>query len=304
MSFDLAELREVFGDRLRENVDLSRYSAAQIGGPATAFLIADKVDELVEYATILWRKGLRFQVIGGGTNLLFSDKGISDVVILNRAKNYDLLVDDSPFYVRADSGINFGALARQTASRGFSGLEWAAGIPGTVGGAVFGNAGAHGSDMMSSLIMAEILHRKTGREKWPVDKMKYEYRSSCLKRQPGDVVILSAELRLRKSSRESAQELIDEYSEYRHRTQPPGASMGSMFKNPPGDYAGRLIEAAGLKGSSIGGAQISPKHANFFVNTGSATAGDVYRLIELARTMVYEKFGVKLELEIELCGDW
>jgi UDP-N-acetylmuramate dehydrogenase len=227
-----------------------------------------------------------------------------DVVVLNKAKMVDIYADEDPPYVRADAGANFGSLARLTASRGFSGLEWAVGIPGTVGGAVFGNAGAHGSDMTSSLIVAEILHRKKGREKWPVDRMEYEYRSSCLKRQPGEVVILDAELKLCKSTSETIQEKIDQFSEYRHQTQPPGASMGSMFKNPPGDYAGRLIEAAGLKGMTIGGTQISPIHANFFINQGTATASDVYRLIKLTQSTVREKFGVNLELEIELCGEW
>ncbi len=146
--------------------------------------------------------------------------------------------------------------------------------------------------------------RRTGIEEWTVDRFRYEYRSSILKRQPGEGVILSAALKLERSVPELVQAKIDEFTVYRRRTQPPGASMGSMFKNPPGDHAGRLIEAAGLKGLRIGDAQISTLHANFFINLGQAKAVDVSRLIEITRRKVHEKFGVDLELEIEFVGDW
>lgn len=134
--------------------------------------------------------------------------------------------------------------------------------------------------------------------------MAFDYRASALKRSPGDVVILAARLQLSFSTQAEVQAKMDEFAARRRRTQPPGASLGSMFKNPPGDYAGRLIEAAGLKGTRVGGAVISSVHANFFINDKKAAAEDIGKLIKLAQDTVLEKFGVKLELEVEMVGEW
>jgi UDP-N-acetylmuramate dehydrogenase len=225
--------------------------------------------------------------------------------------------------VWAESGVNFGVLARLAAQRGLGGLEWAAGIPGTLGGAVVGNAGAHGGDVAGNLLVAEILHQEPAggprpavRQEWPQERLGFVYRGSVLKsghqgpsgaQRPADIV-LAARLRLERSTPEAVQAKLDEFVAYRRRTQPPGASMGSMFKNPPGDYAGRLIDAAGLKGAQVGSVQISPVHGNFFINLGAAeaqaSASDIYRLLDLARRSVADRFGVWLEPEIELVGDW
>jgi UDP-N-acetylmuramate dehydrogenase len=139
---------------------------------------------------------------------------------------------------------------------------------------------------------------------WRPERLEYSYRSSFLKRQPGEAIVLAASLKLEYSSVEEVQNRLDDYVAQRRRTQPPGASMGSMFKNPAGDFAGRLIEAVGLKGARIGDAQISPLHANFFINLGQASSRDVYDLIQLARRSVSEEFAVNLELEVELLGEW
>jgi UDP-N-acetylmuramate dehydrogenase len=184
------------------------------------------------------------------------------------------------------------------------GLEWASTVPGTVGGAVFGNAGAMGSDTAANLKMAEILHQIEGKIEWPVSKLDYGYRTSWLKKNPGQAVVLSARFELEQETQEAVQARIDEFSARRRNSQPPGASMGSMFKNPVGDFAGRLIDAAGLRGARVGGAQISEKHANFFINDETATASDLWALIQKAQTRVSEAFGVSLELEIELIGDF
>lgn len=299
-------LRATFGAELQQAVSLARYTAARIGGTADWLLTVDAVGQLVDTVTRLWALDIPFQVLGGGSNVLVHDAGIRQPVILNKARalHYDLA--GTPPTVIAESGANFGRLARQSAQRGLRGLEWAAGIPGTVGGAVFGNAGAHGGDMAGSLQMAEILHSTSHgvvRETWSVNDLVFEYRSSILKREPADIVILTAEFHLQPGQPDEIQAQMDAYTAYRRRTQPPGASMGSMFKNPPGDYAGRLIEAAGLKGTRIGGAEISPVHANFFINHEHATATDVFQLIQFAQEKVAEKFGVELELEIELIGE-
>ena len=290
-----------------EDAPLARYTAARVGGPADWLLEVHSVNELVEAACQLWKHGIPFVVLGGGSNVLVSDAGVRKVVVLNRARQVRIDEDQDPPVVRAESGANFGLVARQAAQRGLAGLEWAAGIPGTLGGAVVGNAGAHGGDVAGCLAVADILQQKgqqCQRVSWAVEQFSYRYRSSLLKRSPGEAVVLNAELRLSRSTPEAVQARLDELVDYRRRTQPPGASMGSMFKNPPGDYAGRLIEAAGLKGARLGDAEISPLHANFFINRGHASASDIHNLIQLARRTVNERFGVELELEIELLGDW
>ena len=300
-----------FGARLQAGASLARYTASRLGGPADLLLEVRSGRELEAAVTLAWRNAFPFVLLGGGSNVLVSDAGVRGLVILNRARRVRFDERVEPPTVWAESGANFGVLARQAARRGLSGLEWASGVPGTLGGAVFGNAGAHGGDMAGSLLVAEILHHagveRDGaiqREEWSVEKMAYSYRSSVLKRGSREVVVLAARLRLERSTHEAVQARIDEFAAYRKRTQPPGASMGSMFKNPPGAFAGRLIEAAGLKGSRIGDAQVSPVHANFFINLGRASAQDFYDLIQLARQQVADRFGVNLELEIKLLGKW
>jgi len=301
--FDLSHLQAAFGERLQTNVPMARYTSARVGGPADALLVANTANDLAGILQHLWQMNVRYWVLGGGSNVLVSDKGLRGVVVINRARQVRFNGATTPPSVWAESGANFGALARQAASRGLSGLEWAAGIPGTLGGAVVGNAGAFGGDIAGNLLLAEILH-PNGHENWPVERLDYAYRTSILKRQPGQRVVLSATLALQHSTPEAVQARVNEFTEQRHKTQPPGASMGSMFKNPPGDAAGRLIDACGLKGTQVGAAQISPLHGNFFINHGQATAADVYSLISLARSQVAEKFGVTLELEVELLGLW
>jgi UDP-N-acetylmuramate dehydrogenase len=183
-------------------------------------------------------------------------------------------------------------------------MEWATTVPGSVGGAVFGNAGAFGSNTAASLKMAEILHPTEGKQEWPVEKLEYGYRTSWLKKNPGKAVILAARFELSTGQPEEIQARMSEYSTRRRESQPQGASMGSTFKNPEGDHAARLLDAAGLKGTRVGGAQISEKHANFFLNVENATASDYYALIQLAKRRVSEAFGVSLDLEIELLGDF
>jgi UDP-N-acetylmuramate dehydrogenase len=298
----LEALRTAFGDRLQENVLLAPYTSARIGGPADALLTVRSADELAEAASLLWELGVPYRILGGGSNVLISDLGVHGLIVLNRAKAVRFTAGE-PASVWAESGAVFSNLAHQAAAHGFSGLEWAATIPGTVGGAVYGNAGAFGGDMAGSLIQAELV-TEAGRQAWSVEKMGYSYRTSILKQAEVKAVILAAEMHLKAGQPEAIKAQMREISELRKNTQPPGASMGSMFKNPPGDYAGRLIEAVGLKGKRIGTAEISPVHANFFINHGQTRASDVRALIELAQNTVSQKLGIILELEIELIGEW
>lgn len=295
-------LRAKFGDKVRENVPLAPFTSARIGGPADILLTADTSAELARMVKLLWKQDMSFVILGGGSNVLVSDRGVRGVVILNRAKGVKFHLGDQPS-VTAESGVVFSNLANRCASKGLAGLEWAATVPGTVGGAVYGNAGAFGGDVAGNLIRAELL-TENGREVFTVEQMGYGYRTSVLKRGEVKAVVLSAELALKNSTKEEVTVKIQQFSAHRKATQPPGASMGSMFKNPPGDYAGRLIEAAGLKGARIGNAEISPLHGNFFINHADTKAEDIRALIELAQKTVKEKLGVELELEIEVIGEW
>src|ERR1041385_3507792 len=265
------------GDKVKENVSLAPYTSARIGGPADVLITAESADELARIIKMLWKLELDYVMLGGGSNVLVSDKGVRGVVVLNRAKSVRFHNGDEPS-VTAESGVVFSNLANRCAAKGFSGLEWAATVPGTIGGAVYGNAGAFGGDIAGNLIWAELLTAEGGREKFTAEQMGYGYRTSTLKRGELDAVVLAAELRLKNSTRDEVTTNIEQFSAHRKTTQPPGASMGSMFKNPNGDYAGRLIEAAGLKGTRMGNAEISPLHGNFFINRENTKATDIRTL--------------------------
>jgi len=290
------------GDRVKENVSLAPYTSARIGGPADILITADSADDLARIIKLLQKQDMDYIMLGGGSNVLVSDKGVRGVVVLNRAKAVRFHNGDQPS-VTAESGVIFSNLANRCASKGLSGLEWAATVPGTIGGAVYGNAGAFGGDVAGNLLWAELL-TENGREKFTVEQMGYGYRTSVLKHGESDAIVLSAEFTLKNSTKEEVTVKIEQFSAHRKATQPPGASMGSMFKNPNGDYAGRLIEAAGLKGTRIGNAEISPLHGNFFINHANTKAEDIRALIQLVQKTVKEKQGVELELEIELIGEW
>jgi UDP-N-acetylmuramate dehydrogenase len=352
-------LRQAFGDRLKLNEPLARYTSARIGGPADYVVAAESGADLAEAARLAYSLGTPFLVLGGGSNILVADSGVRGLVILNRAKAVEFRDDASQGYVTviAESGCSLGALARQCVQAGYAGLEWAATVPGTVGGAVYGNAGAHGGDIAARLKLAVILHRDGSTENYTAAELGFGYRMSALKQGTGvrgvgvrgqgrfapiapraigqigvrgdavrthlerddeptasredaavggqpSAVVLSAEFGLTRGDPAQLQATVDQFVAHRKRTQPPGASLGSMFKNPAGDFAGRLIEACGLKGARAGEAEVSSVHANFFVNLGEARAADVKQLLDLAQSTVRERFGVELETEIELVGDW
>jgi len=294
-------LHAAFGDKLQENISLAAYTSARIGGKADALIVANSADELAEIVSQLWEMDIPYLLLGGGSNLLISDAGFRGVVVLNKAKEIRFVEDEAPS-VLVESGVTMSRLANQASTRGLAGMEWAATVPGTVGGAIYGNAGAFGGDMAGALLHVEIL-TKARREQWDVSELAYAYRSSKLKRDAVKCAILSAEIKLTNGEQAEIQERMRSFIQKRKNTQPPGASMGSMFKNPEGDYAGRLIEAAGLKATKIGNVEVSTVHANFFVNHGETKGSDVKALIELVKKTVFEKFDVELELEIEIVGE-
>ncbi|MCL6509419.1 MAG: UDP-N-acetylmuramate dehydrogenase [Anaerolineae bacterium] len=293
--------------RARRNEPLSKHTTARIGGPADLLIEVRTTDELIAVAQRADAMGLPYLVLGGGANVLVSDAGVRGLVIVNRAREIRFDVRGVKARVEVDSGVMLATLARDCIERGLAGLEWAINVPGTVGGGVVGNAGAYGADIASNLNLARIMRRGYAPEYWTPRQLQFGYRTSALKRYaPADrPIVLSATFDLKMDYRANLERRANEYIARRKATQPPGASIGSMFKNPEGDYAGRLIEACGLKGKRIGGAMISDKHANFFVNvSGNAAASDVKALIDLAHAEVLKRFGVDLALEIELVGEW
>src|SRR5215208_8508085 len=302
MAHPIDVLYAKLGDTVKENVSLAPYTSARIGGPADILITVESADELARTIKLLNKQEIDYLMLGGGSNVLVSDKGVRGVVVLNRAKGVRFHGGDQPS-VTAESGVIFSNLANRCAVKGLSGLEWAATVPGTIGGAVYGNAGAFGGDMAGNLVWADLL-TEDGRKKFTAEQMAYGYRTSILKRGELDAIVLCAELRLENSTREAVSTTVEQFGAHRKATQPPGASMGSMFKNPDGDYAGKLIEAAGLKGTRIGNAEISPVHGNFFLNHGATRAADIRALIELVIKTVKQKQGVDLELEVELVGEW
>ncbi len=291
-------LRAEFGDAVQENVILAPYTSARIGGPADVLLTVKSADQLAQAMQLIWEHNLPHYLLGGGSNVLVNDDGFRGIVVLNKAKEVRFESGDQPS-VWCEAGVVFSNLANRCASKGFAGLEWGATVPGTIGGAVYGNAGAFGGDMSMNLIWTDVL-TINGRERFSVEQMAFGYRTSILKRNEIKAIVLSALLGLKNSTKEEVSVKIAEFSERRKATQPPGASMGSMFKNPTGDFAGRLIEDAGLKGVRIGNAEISTIHGNFFINHGETKAGDVLALIRLTQETVLKILGVQLELEIEL----
>ncbi len=286
------------------NRPLARRSTLRVGGPAEWSVQVRSSADLVRAVTVATEHNLPWRILGGGSNVLVSDAGLSGVVILNAARGVsEQTVCGDELRVRVESGAPLAGLARRLARAGWTGLEWGCGIPGTVGGAVVGNAGAHGGEIKDVLVSATVLDN--GKERSVVAaELGYGYRTSALARSPAPLPVLDAELRLHRAAAAECLGKIAEHERWRRAHQPREHSAGSMFKNPPGEAAGRLIDAAGLKGAQHGSAQISTRHANFFVTQPGVTAADIVALIRLARRTVRERFGIALALEIIPLGRW
>ncbi|MFT5194093.1 MAG: UDP-N-acetylmuramate dehydrogenase [Candidatus Promineifilaceae bacterium] len=315
MTIDLKALNTIqrkfataFEGNFQVDVSLARYTSSRVGGPAEMMVTVYNTTELVMAVELAYATNTRYFILGGGSNILVSDQGVSGVVILNRAKEVSYRSAGASIICTAESGVNVSTLARKCISKGLGGLEWAIAVPGTVGGAVVGNSGAFGGDMSDNLMVATILEPGKGVRTWSVDELAYNYRASALKKEQGKLaprrVVLTAELLLKPESESALRARADAFNEKRKTSQPAGATMGSMFKNPKNYYAGYLIEAAGLKGYRNGGVSISELHANFFVNDGTATAEDIRELMAEAFHVVREKFHVDLDPEVEMVGIW
>jgi UDP-N-acetylmuramate dehydrogenase len=289
---------------LRRNEPLAPHTSLKVGGPAELFVTLRRTEEAA--AVLGWAREQQFgcRWIGGGSNLLVADAGMAGLAARFLGDEIEPPDEESRLVI-SGAGRSFPYLARALARAGWSGLEWAANVPGTVGGAVVNNAGAFGSSVAETLEWAEIVAGEGQLERLPAEKLGYAYRTSRLKRgelQPA--LVARAAFRVWPASPGQAVARVREYQLQRTATQPRQLSAGSVFANPPGDHAGRLIEAAGLKGRRLGGAQISEQHANFIVNLGDATADDVYQLARLVQQEVWGQHGCWLSPEIELLGSW
>jgi UDP-N-acetylmuramate dehydrogenase len=291
--------------RIETNHMLRRYTSFQIGGRADLFVEPESVEQLSMTLAAAREEQVPVTCLGGGTNILVSDDGVRGLVVrLGRAFTYirELASDEAGASLEVGASTRFIRLAKDTVSRGLAGLEFAAGIPGTVGGAAQMNAGAFGGEISHAVtsmtwvtVDGEIVEK-------PREELQFSYRKLAF---DSGAVIASVRFRLLRSSVGRLQQVVARVQEKRRRNQPAGyPNAGSIFKNPPGEYAGRLIEKAGLKGTTKGDAQVSAEHANFIVNLGDATAADVRELMSLVQEEVWRRCGVWLEPEVRLVGSF
>lgn len=288
--------------RIREHEPMDRHTSWRAGGATRFYAEPAGVDEARALAAWASENAIPLVWAGRGTNTLVRDEGFPGLIAAYRAQKWELDERGDTALLRVEAGAPMAGLARRLCAIGWAGLEWAEGLPGTVGGAVFGNAGCYGGDTAHTLAGAELLVGDTV-ESWPVERLGYGYRTSALKEQPAapaSPLIVAATFRLTRGDPAALAGRAAAVAAERKRKTPSGSSCGSVFKNPPGDSAGRLIEAAGLKGHRLGAAEISPLHANYIVNTGGASATEILALAELARTTVRERFGITLEFEVRI----
>jgi UDP-N-acetylmuramate dehydrogenase len=278
---------------------LKRYTAWKIGGPADALLEPRGADELIEAVQRAREHGVPVTVLGGGTNVLVRDGGVRGLTIRLAKSLTGVRIEDRS--VTAEAGILYPALANATAGRGLAGLEFATGIPGTVGGAVYMNAGAYGGETRDVLDWADVF-RDGKVVRMRNTELEFSYRRSVLHDHP-DWVILRAGYTLEPGDPAELKARIKEFRAQRMNGSPNRPSCGSTFKRPPGDLPGRVIEKAGLKGTRIGQIEVSPVHANYLVNLGGGTAEDALELIELVKEKVRERLGIELEPEVRVVGE-
>jgi len=287
---------------VKENVLLKNHTTFKIGGKAKYFFVAKNKKDLIKAILVAKKYNLPFFVLGGGSNTLVSDRGFEGLVIKiqNSRLRQGFGGQAKLKTIYAEAGTSLGQLVNVALKNSLTGMEWATGIPGTVGGAIYGNAGAFGESIGDVVKKVEVLDTKDLRFKiYDLKKCKFGYRDSIFKHKK-NLIILSAKIQLKKGKKSEIKRKIKEFLDYRQETQPLNfPSAGSVFKNPPGFSAGELIEKCGLKGKKIGKAKISEKHANFIVNLGGAKAKDVKKLINLIKKKIKKKFGITLEEEIQ-----
>jgi UDP-N-acetylmuramate dehydrogenase len=294
------ELREKFGARVRASMPLAELTSFRIGGPADLFVNVEHESELMHAKAAAFRAGVPCFCLGAGTNLLVSDRGMRGLVVRLGEGFGRINIDDTK--VVAGAGAAFGTLVQHVVDRGLEGLEFGEGIPGTVGGGLVMNAGAFGGEIAKVVTLVHGVTEAGAAMALTKDDVKFAYRRTQL---PTHFIITRVDFELARGDRDRLTARVAELKAKRASRQPRGVpNAGSIFKNPPGNFAGKLLEGAGLKGTRLGGAAFSDQHANFIVNLGGAQAAEVRALIDMARIKVKEQSGVLLEPEVRLVGDW
>jgi len=297
-------LRAALGSRLRVDEPLARHTSMRVGGPADVLAMPESAAELAKILAGAAGSGVRVTLLGGGSNVLVGDGGIRGVVVKLGRGFSTIDWSDGPAgpRVRAGAAVRLGKLARAAVTRGLAGLEYAEGIPGTVGGALFMNAGAYGGDLSGVVDAVEGAMPDGECVELRGPALRFRYRRAEV---PRGFVVTAVVFALTREDAGAVRVRMNEARRRRLAGQPQGnPSAGSIFKNPGGDFAGRLIEGAGLKGARAGRARISDRHANFIVNEGGARAADVKALMDVAQREVWERSGVWLEPEVQLVGSW
>jgi UDP-N-acetylmuramate dehydrogenase len=297
---NFAWLRGLSG--VKEDEPLASRTSFGIGGPAEFFLELARPEAIERAIDGCVERGIPYLLLGAGTNLLIADRGLAGLVV--RVVNREHAIDGTR--VRAGAGLKMMRLARIVADANLRGFEFAIGVPGTVGGAVYQDAGCWGKELREVLVVADGYLPGQGAKSWRPADLELGYRTSALRTGAlHGALVVSATVQLERGDGEEARQLMARLTRERNETQPiKTKNCGSVFKNPPGDSAGRLVQAAGLKGLREGGAVVSTLHGNFIVNEGGATAADVRRLIERVMAEVKRRFGAQLEPEVEMVGRW
>ncbi|MDO8432431.1 MAG: UDP-N-acetylmuramate dehydrogenase [Candidatus Binatus sp.] len=294
------QLRARFGTRLRSAMPLSELTSFQIGGPADLYVTVEDERELMHAKAASYSAGVPCFCLGAGTNLLVSDRGMRGLVVRLGDGFKKIKID--ALAVEAGAGAEFGTLVETVIAQGLAGLEFGEGIPGTVGGGLVMNAGAFGGEIAKVVTLVHGVTETGDALALSNDEVKFAYRRTDL---PPNFIITRVDFELAHGDREKLKARVADLRAKRAARQPRGIpNAGSIFKNPPNNFAGKLLEGAGLKGTRMGGAAFSEQHANFIVNLGGARAAEVRALIEMARNKVKEQSGVWLEPEVKLVGDW
>ncbi|MEO5918257.1 MAG: UDP-N-acetylmuramate dehydrogenase [Candidatus Limnocylindrales bacterium] len=293
------------GTKAEQGAPLARQTTMRVGGPADLFATAHNAFELRALVRFARTRGIPLLVLGRGSNVVISDRGVRGLVVHVRAEATRIEADT---YIAA-AGVPMARAATETHKAGLTGLEFGLAIPGTVGGAIWANAGAHGADIAAVLESADVLRADGTEERVTADALGFAYRDSRFKHAEGDAqreIIIGGTFRLTPAPPEVIKARLDEIRSWRQQHQPLGLpSAGSVFRNPPdGPSAGQLIDAAGLKGYRIGGAVVSDKHANFIIAERGSSAADVRRLGDHIRATILERDGIDLRFEVEFIGDW
>ncbi|MDF2840519.1 MAG: UDP-N-acetylenolpyruvoylglucosamine reductase [Clostridia bacterium] len=286
---------------IRLNEMMSQHTSFKVGGPADIFIEPDSVEELKKALSYVRQNQIPYYIIGNGTNLLVGDKGIRGAVIKVGESFGKIDIDGEEIIV--ECGVLLSTLSKAAARSTLTGLEFASGIPGYLGGAVAMNAGAYGGEMKDVIEWVEFLDENLELQRYTNAQMEFNYRKSIV--EPRGLVVVRCKIRLKKGDPEQINSIMADLAFKRKTKQPLHLpSAGSTFKRPPGCFAGKLIEDAGLRGVELGGAQISELHCGFVVNKGEATAKDVYDLIKHVQTTVFNQFGIKMETEIKILGEF